>query len=433
MLCIKESAGNEASALTQVIGRARSAQKLWQKTDIRVRLRIIRRFRSELASSAHFLLDAFPPELRAMPPERLASELLPLAEACRFLEECAATILSPIRIARQRPPFWLRGIEIEEHRDPLGLIFMIGPANYPLFLPGVQALQALMAGNAVLIKPGIACAPVLTAFRDILERAGLPQDLLFVLEEDAAIVRAVIENGVDKVVLTGSREAGRSVYRLAAEELTPVVLELSGSDPVFVLEGADLDRAVDAIAFGMRWNSGTTCIAPRRIFVAESEAELLEALLQMKYPEAGGLLPITPFRDVEEALKLAARSRYALGASVFGARKNACAFAERVRAGVVVVNDMIMPTADPRVTFGGRDQSGFGKTRGAEGLREMTISKAVVVQSAKRLRHLESLPQNAAELFCAYASFSHGKNWGERLRAAGQLLRMAWSSGRSGR
>jgi aldehyde dehydrogenase (NAD+) len=410
------------------MGRARLAQQRWQKTDLHARLRIVRQLRSELARSAHSLLDAFSPELRAQPAERLASEIIPLAEAGRFLEESAECILSPVRIARKRSPFWLRGIEIEEQRDPLGIVFIIGPANYPLFLPGVQILQALVAGNAVLAKPGSGGLQVLTALQELFRRAGLPQDLLFVLEEDVSLVRAVIEIGVDKVVLTGSVKAGSALYRLVADELTPLILELSGSDPVFVLKGADLDRAVDAIAFGMRWNDGRTCIAPRRIFVAECEAELFGTLLEMKCPDAAASLPTTRFREEEDALKLASQSHYALGASVFGERKAARAFAKKVRAGLVVVNDMILPTADPRVAFGGRDQSGFGKTRGAEGLREMTIAKAVVVQRSKRLRHIEPLPPNAVDLFGAYASFAHAAHWRARLRAARHLLSAMWDS-----
>jgi acyl-CoA reductase-like NAD-dependent aldehyde dehydrogenase len=420
---VKERSEKQASALGFAIERVRATQRLWQTTELRTRLRMIRQVRSELARSAYLLVEAFPAELRARPAERLASEIIPLAEACRFLEQNAESILSPVRIARRNPSFWLRGIEIEERRDPYGVIFVIGPANYPLFLPGVQALQALVAGNAVVLKPGTGGGRVIAVFKELLRRAGIADDLLMILEEDIALVRAVLEAGVDKVVFTGSYEAGRAVYRLAADAVTPIILELTGSDPVFVLQGADLDRAVDAVAFGLRWNGGNTCIAPRRIFVAESEAELFGVLLDMKCPEAAGLLPVVRFQDEAEALELASQSRFALGASVFGKREAACAFARKVRAGLVVVNDMIMPTADPRVAFGGRDRSGFGKTRGAAGLLEMTVTKAVVAQEARRLRHLEPLTPSAAELFSAYANIAHAAPWGARLRAVPRLMR----------
>jgi hypothetical protein len=132
-------------------------------------------------------------------------------------------------------------------------------------------------------------------------------------------------------------------------------------------------------------------------------------------------LTVKPFTDEEEALKLA-QSEYALGASVFGDVDDAQRFAAKVDAGVVVVNDLIAPTADPRVPFAGRRSSGFGTTRGAEGLLQFTTIKAIVVQRGRRLRHLEPLPENAQQLFGAYLQASHGRCWTERLRACMRLF-----------
>ena len=82
--------------------------------------------------------------------------MLPLAEACRFLEREAEAILAPRRPGRRALPLWLSRVRREIRREPLGVVLIIGPGNYPLLLPGVQLIQALAAGNAVLLKPASA-------------------------------------------------------------------------------------------------------------------------------------------------------------------------------------------------------------------------------------------------------------------------------------
>ncbi len=411
---------------TALVTRARLAQQRWSSTAIAERLSVIRRIRNNIAGNGLHLCHLFSGELSRTRAQSLVAEVLPLADACRFLEREAKQILAPRHLSTKSRPWWMRTVEVEVRRDPFGVVLIIGPSNYPLFIPGVQAIQALVAGNAVVLKPGRGGADVANAFRLLALRAGIPNDLFLVLEERVEMAQLVIGSGIDKVVLTGSVETGRAVYRQLSSELIPSILELSGCDAVFIQMGADLERAVNAIAFGCEWNGGETCIAPRRIFVVEAVAEEFERRLQKR---AGRLLlkiEVTRVRDDEEALELAATSEYALGASVFGEKTAAEALAARVQAGVVVVNDMIAPTADPRVPFGGRRWSGFGTTRGAEGLLQLTAPKTVVIQTGKRIRHFEALPHNSEEIFTAYLAASHKRAWRERLNGCRRLL-MAFS------
>lgn len=420
-----------ADEVQGVVARSRSAQAEWAKTELGQRLEIVRCLRNEIAASSDSLLASFPHKLRENRAERLASELIPLAEACRFLEREARAILAPRTLPASGQAFWLRSVAIEERRDPIGVVLLIGPANYPLFLPGVQALQALVAGNTVLVKPGSGGCAVIRMLQRLAQRAGLPDGVLLVFDEDIDTARFLIAKGVDKIVLTGSADTGRAVYRQAADHLAPLTLELSGCDPVFVQTGADLQRAVDAIVFGMRWNGGETCIAPRRIFVSQSIADSFERMFREQIPEAADSLHVWRYETDEQALSLAAQSPYALGASVFGPAQTARDFAAKVHAGIVVVNDMIVPTADPRAAFGGRGRSGFGTTRGAEGLRQFTALKSIIVQNGRRLRHLEPLPCNAEQLFGAYLSASHAKALGVRLRAWARLIQALWKGKRN--
>jgi len=165
------------------------------------------------------------------------------------------------------------------------VVLILGPGNYPLFLPGAQALQGLAAGNAVCVKPAPGASAPMLALADLLRRAGLPQDVLHVLDEASG--PAAVASGADFIVLTGGAETGRRVLHAAAETVTPAAMELSGVDAVFVLEGADLALVAAALAYGLRLNGGQTCIAPRRVFVPEqAAAELLSRLLAQLPPPA---------------------------------------------------------------------------------------------------------------------------------------------------
>jgi acyl-CoA reductase-like NAD-dependent aldehyde dehydrogenase len=305
------------------------------------------------------------------------------------------------------------------------------------------------------------------------------------LGEGRDAVGAAVAAGIDKVVLTGSAATGRSVLAALADRLVPASVELSGCDAAFVGEDADLPLASRALAFGLRWNGGATCIAPRRAFVVSTRAVELERLVGAevrRLPHArcpaetarraaelvqdalargarlvAGRIPgdedgfapcvlaearpdmallreelfapvlaLAPVPDDEAALRAAAACPYALGAVVFGGPRRAVEFAGRIRAGVVLVNDVIVPTADPRLPFGGRGASGFGTTRGAEGLLEMTLPKAVVVRRGGH-RHLDLPAAGDADLFQDYIKAAHGTGWrargGALVRLGGALLR----------
>ena len=266
------------------LGQAREAQQIWARTEIKGRLALLRRARYRMAATAEEIARTVPCEqpgaLHRTVADTLVSEVLPLVEACRFLEREAAWILAPQRLSTHTRPFWLRRVTAETRRDPLGVVLIIAPANYPLFLPGVQALQALAAGNAVLWKPAPGGTAAAEALRDVLVGCGLDPALLQLLGESAQAASDVIAAGVDKVFFTGSAATGTAVLHQLADHLTPSVMELSGCDAVFVLPGAELDRAVKALAFGLRLNGSATCMAPRRLFLVGDHPDLVPALLE---------------------------------------------------------------------------------------------------------------------------------------------------------
>ncbi len=151
---------------------ARAAQSRWRQVSLQERLRVVREFRHAIVEHSESLCSAITYPSRNGIAETLAGELIPLADACRFVENQAGKILSPRRLSRRGRPMWLRGVSVEIRREPFGIVLVVGASNYPLFLPGVQALQALVAGNAVLIKPGLGASRAAIALQETFASTG---------------------------------------------------------------------------------------------------------------------------------------------------------------------------------------------------------------------------------------------------------------------
>jgi acyl-CoA reductase-like NAD-dependent aldehyde dehydrogenase len=416
--------------------------------------------------------------------EVMVSELLPLVEAFRFLEKKAGRILAPRSAGPWTGPLWMGRVSSRVLRDPLGVVGVISPSNYPLYLGGVQVVQAVVAGNAVLWKPAPGFGRVAADLVAHMEAAGFPENLVQVLGDGEEWGRALSTASLDKLVFTGSRGTGIQVLHALADRAVPSVMELSGCDAVFVRADADLDRVVQSLRFGLFFNRSRTCIAPRRVYVHRSLESQLTASLALAFEQydshfvpqqdapllrslfetavrsgarfiSGGLFPdgqrvllpavlvaepavaaqfhrdlfhpvltMVLVSDDEEAVRLDAECPYALGASIFSRdEKSATALAVRLRAGSIVINDLIAPTADPRVPFGGGGASGFGTTRGPEGLLEMTRPKVLQVRRDTSPVHLsEQLPP--VELMLALTRVLHGTRWSHRLHALGGLIKI---------
>jgi acyl-CoA reductase-like NAD-dependent aldehyde dehydrogenase len=430
-------ADKDFEGISHVVAFARAVQKMWAMHPIAERLEILRRIRSLLSERAGDLaVEASGPQHSVY--EALAAEVLPLLEACRFLERNARGILVTKHLGAEGRPVWIGKVETEVSREPLGVVGVISPSNYPLCLGAVQVVQALVAGNAVLWKPARGCAAVAQSFAAIVVECGFPRGILHVLSDSDEAGRELTEQNLDKVFFTGSYDVGTQVTAALGQHAVPVVAELPGCDAMFVREDAEMERVGAALRFGLGFNGSRTCIAPRRVFVARKVAVEFERVLsetvaslprspvaerdrvrlaavlsraraagvRFLHGAEGGELhhpttPVVAFVDHEtasifhgdfffpvlsvmhvaddaEAIAADAACPYALGATIFTRSESAAEhLAANIRAGCIVVNDVIVPTADPRIPFGGSLRSGHGVTRGAEGLLEMTRVKVV--------------------------------------------------------
>ncbi len=394
------------------LAAARNAQLIWAEVPIQRRLAMVQQLRHAIAAEPERLAQlAAAPNDRPIA-EKLVSEVIPLLDACGFLERRARATLRSKRFGARGRPLWLRGSSFVVERRPFGVVLIVGPGNYPLFLPAVQMLQALVAGNAVLVKPAENCSAPL---RWLVEQMGLAADLVQLLPEPPESAQQAVRAGVDAVIFTGSSENGRDLLALLAERNTPGIFELSGADSVFVRHDADVALAAKAIAFGRRLNGGETCMAPQNIFAHAAVAEQLRNSL-------GEGIAVRTFTEDAEAIARARQAEFGLGAAIFSADEAAArAFARQLPTGFVVINDLIVPTADPRFPFGGVRASGFGTTRGAEGLLALTYPHVIATRRGKTLPHLEAPNPGDTEIFTAYIRSAYGPRRG-RLRSLGNLF-----------
>jgi aldehyde dehydrogenase (NAD+) len=401
------------------------AQQAWAERTVSERARLIGSLRPLLSACANDLARAAAEVGERPLAEKMVSEVLPLVEAAHFLEKNAARILRPQRFGRKGRPLWLHGSSFEVHRKPHGVVLVVGPSNYPLFIPLVQTLHALAAGNAVLVKPAEGASKPVQIFHErVLRRSAIPTELVQVLREATSVARNAARRA-DKVFFTGATDNGRDLLHLLAERNTPAVMELSGADTVFVRADADVALAAKAIAFGLRLNAGNTCMAPHSIVVHEAVAEQLKHALQQTTIDPETIYVVA---DDVAALEIADFDPHGLGAAIFSRDESAARkFAQHLRTGFVTINDIIVPTADPRFPFGGVRGSGFGVTRGAEGLLEMTYPHCVAIRRARILPHLDEPQSGDAEFFGAYISLMHGAGVQQRWRALRNLVQLGRS------
>jgi acyl-CoA reductase-like NAD-dependent aldehyde dehydrogenase len=160
-------------------------------------------------------------------------------------------------------------------REPYGVIGIVSPWNYPFSIPATETLAALVAGNAVVLKPSELTPLVALELAALLHAAGVPKDVFQVVIGDGATGATLLQSsadapGIDKLVFTGSVATGKRIAALAAERLLPVVLELGGKDPMIVLGDADIDVASSAAVWGAFVNAGQACLSVERCYVHRS-------------------------------------------------------------------------------------------------------------------------------------------------------------------
>jgi len=242
--------------------RARAAQQAWAEISLADRRAIFLRYHDLVLDRQEQLLDLV--QIEGGKARRHAmEEIFDVAVNARYYAYHAAGYLRPRR--RQHPLPILA--QVREYRRPVGVVGIIAPWNYPLTVVVSDAIPALLAGNAVLLKPAEITPFTALYAVQLLREAGLPADLFQVLTGRGRDIGAALISVSDFLCFTGSTETGRGVACQAGKNLTKCSLELGGKNPMIVLDDADLGRAVHGAIQGCFSNMGQVCVSFERLYV----------------------------------------------------------------------------------------------------------------------------------------------------------------------
>ncbi len=259
------------SEVQAAVARARAAQAAWAEIGVRRRVAVVREFQRRLLDRKLEIAEAIAREAGKPVAEALTTEVLVVLDAARFLIENAYRLLRDEPLPHGNLVTKLKtGCLV---REPYGVVGIISPWNYPFSIPATETLAALVAGNAVVLKPSEFTSLVALELRSLLYAAGVPQDVFQVVVGDGVTGTALIHSKIDKLVFTGSVATGKRIAAAAGERLLPVVLELGGKDPMLVLDDADIDVASSAAVWGAFVNAGQTCLSVERCYVHCSRYE----------------------------------------------------------------------------------------------------------------------------------------------------------------
>ena len=201
-----------------------------------------------------------------------------IAATSRDLAAVRNNLARWMRPERVRMPLTMRPGKGQILKEPLGVVLIIAPWNYPIQLSLGPLIGALAAGNCAIVKPS-EVSPATSALLARLLPDYVDSTAVKVIEGGVSLTSAVLEEAFDHIFFTGSAAVGRLVMGAAARHLTPVTLELGGKSPCIVDQHVDLDVAVKRIAWGKFFNAGQTCIAPDYVLVHRTvEAEFLDRL-----------------------------------------------------------------------------------------------------------------------------------------------------------
>lgn len=245
---------------------ARSATAGLRASTLDQRLAWIRRIKEFLIESRDDLAREIARETGKSNFEAMASELMFAISSMDYDMRHARKALRPERV--KRPVFHFKK-KSTVHYEPLGVVLVLAPYNYPLALALLPAIEAVLAGNAVILKPSERC-PLASIWQRLLDAADLPAGVFQIRHGDSGLASELIEAGPDHIHLTGGSETGAKVAEHAARKLIPVSAELGGKDVAVVFPGADLDRAVECLVWAFLVNQGQTCASIKRLLVHES-------------------------------------------------------------------------------------------------------------------------------------------------------------------
>lgn len=367
------------------------------------------------------------------------SEVFPVVSEAKHAIANLRSWMRPKRVPARLTLFGSRSTVMYE---PRGVVLIVSPWNFPFNLTLGPVISAIAAGNCVMVKPSELTPASAACMKRILGDL-FDESEVAVIEGDASVAQALLAKRFDHIFFTGSPTVGRAVMKAAAEHLTSVTLELGGKSPVIVDGTANLDEAAKKVAWGKFYNCGQICIAPdyvlvdasvhdafveklnariaelgdasRGVIVNERHAARLKGLFDSAVergakvasggsfrgrqiaptvlthvsPDApvmqeeifGPILPVVPYRSLDEALDFIASREKPLVLYVFSrARRVVKRILAQTSAGSTAVNDTLVQFYQLNLPFGGVGQSGMGRAHGFYGFEAFSNARGVFDQ-----------------------------------------------------
>jgi betaine-aldehyde dehydrogenase len=253
------------AVVAATVARVRAAQPDWEAMGIEGRYHWLGKLRDWILDNQDRVLDTMQRETGKVRADA-SNEPTYLADTINFYGTQAAKFIGEESVRPHSPLLAAKKLRVQYRPHPV--VGIISPWNFPLILSLGDAIPALMAGAAVVIKPSEFTPLGIAEIAEAWKREIGGPDVFDVVQGIGETGGALVDN-VDFIQFTGSDRTGRKVMARAAETLTPVSLELGGKDPMIVLADADIDRAANAAAWGGMFNSGQVCISVERIYVEE--------------------------------------------------------------------------------------------------------------------------------------------------------------------
>ncbi len=266
---------NTPREIDQVFAAARAAAKQLRETTVKQRLDWLKPLENHLIEQRDDIAKQLGEEAGKPALEAMLLELVNIIMALRYYKRNAVKHLKEKRLPA--PPFQFKK-KYTICYEPMGVVLILAPYNYPLLLSLLPAIEAFIAGNSVIIKPSDQC-PLTGIWEELIKRSALPPESIQIISPPPEDAAALIDARPDHIHLTGGCASGINVATAAAKNLIPTSTELGGKDVAIIFRDADITRSIEALAWAFLLHQGQTCASIKRILVHESVYEHFKELL----------------------------------------------------------------------------------------------------------------------------------------------------------
>ncbi len=431
-----ENASQEA--VNSAVSSAAESFKTWSGLKHSERKRVLLAWKREISNSAENFAEIIALETG----KPIGDARLEVSIAIAHLGWAAKKAEYYLKEDRRKPGLLMFNMRAEVHRIPYGVVGVIGPWNYPMFTPMGSIAYALAAGNTVVFKPSEFTPGVGKMLADSFSKVSKFPNVLQTITGLGETGKALCESAISKLAFTGSTRTAKLVAETCAKNMTPVLLECGGKDPVLVDKDANIKLAAEYTIWSAMANAGQSCIGAERVYVHAKVADkfqsavldivknlepgtsygpatmpkqleiikrhiadatsagakmlfgdvqsvnerIVNPVVMAEVPETSSAMteetfgPTIAINTVQNMDEAIALSN----ASEYGlgasvfSKRNGYAIAKRLDCGMVGINTAFTFAAIPSVPFGGAKQSGYGRIHGPEGLFEFTYARTMV-------------------------------------------------------